>query len=59
MRMLPVYGLILTALAGCTGLQYEENPTGLTVIGWEGDPMPESLVIPASVNGTPVTEIKD
>ena len=57
--MLPVYGLVLVTLIGCAGLQYEENPTGLTVIGWEGDPMPESLVIPASVNGTPVTEIKD
>lgn len=58
MRMLPVYGLVLVTLIGCAGLQYEENSTGLTVIGWKGDPMPESIVIPASVRGIPVTEIK-
>ena len=57
MRMLPVYGLVLVTLAGCTGLQYEENPTGLTVTGWRGT-VPESIVIPKTVNGVPVTKIK-
>ena len=57
MRMLPVYGLVLVALAGCTGLQYEENPTGLTVTGWRGT-VPESIVIPKTVDGVPVTKIK-